>query len=167
MTDKKDKILHKDRDAAAGEIQALEKQVAELSDKYLRAMADLENARKRAGADIENAARSRAVGVAGQFLPLIDAIDAAAGHSPDDDGILSLQKAAANVLAKLGIVRIEAVGQTLNPQFHNAILVEESDLPENTITKEMQPGFMFGDAVLRAAMVAVAGAGKETDEKQD
>jgi molecular chaperone GrpE len=167
MTDKKDKTFHKNQDAAAGEVQALEKQVAELSDKYLRAMADLENARKRAGADVENAARSRAIGVASQFLPLVDAIDAAAGHSPDDEGIQTLGKAAANVLAKLGVVRIETVGQTLNPQFHNAILTEESDLPENTITKEMQSGFMFGDAVLRAAMVAVASARKETDEKQD
>jgi molecular chaperone GrpE len=141
----------------------LERQITELKDKYLRAMAELENTRKRAGADIESGARSRAAGVAGHFLPLIDAIDAAAEHSPEDEGIRTLKKAADNTLAKLGIIRIESVGKMLNPQFHNAILTEESDAPANTIVKELQAGFMFGDAVLRSAMVS-ASKGKEGGE---
>lgn len=166
MTDKKDKIVQKNQDSDAGKTPDSEKQIAELKDKYLRAMAELENTRKRAGADIESAARSRAMNIAEQFLPLIDAIDAAAGHSPEDEGIQALRKASENVLAKLGVVRIETAGQMLNPQFHNAISTEESELPENAITKEIQSGFMFGDSVLRAAMVAVSSAKERTDEKQ-
>ena len=124
-------------------------------------MAELENTRKRASMDIENVARARAMSVAEQFLPIIDAIDAAAAHAPEDEGVKTLKKAADNTLAKLGVVRIQTIGEVLNPQFHNAILTEASAAPANTITKEMQSGFMFGDSVLRAAMVAVSKGGAE------
>lgn len=128
----------------------------DLNDKYLRAVAELDNLRKRTAVDIENAARNRAMVISNAFLPLVDAIDAATGHSPDDDGISALKKAADNVLGKIGIVKIETVGQMLNPQFHNAISTEESDMPTNSIVREMQSGFMFGDSVLRTAMVVVS-----------
>ncbi|MDR1027221.1 MAG: nucleotide exchange factor GrpE [Rickettsiales bacterium] len=128
----------------------------DFKDKYLRAMAELENTRKRASVDAENAARARAISVAAEFLPLVDAIDAAATHAPDDDGIRSLKKASDGTLAKLGIVRVETTGAMMNPQFHNVVMTEPSDAAANTITREMQSGFMFGDVVLRPAMVAVA-----------
>ena len=131
-------------------------ELAEMKDKYLRAMAELENVRRRASADIESVARSRAAAVADEFLPLIDAIDAATGLAPDDDGIATLKKAADSALARIGIVKIAAVGEVLNPQFHNAISSEEADAPPSTIIKELQAGYMFGDSVLRTAMVIVA-----------
>jgi len=128
----------------------------EINDKYLRAVAELENTRKRAALDVENAARGRAMHVAEQFLPLIDAIDKAVEITPDDEGAKTLKKASENTMAKVGIVRIETAGQVLNPQFHNAIMAEESELPANTIIGEVQSGFMFGDTVLRTAMVVVS-----------
>ncbi|MDR2268639.1 MAG: nucleotide exchange factor GrpE [Rickettsiales bacterium] len=137
-------------------------ELEEMKDKYLRTLAELENTRKRAVNDTENAARARAMSVAEHFLPLIDAIDKAVEHTPDDEGVATLKKAADNTIAKIGIVRIETAGETLNPQFHNAISTEDSDLPANKITKEMQSGFMFGDSVLRPAMVIVSkGASNE------
>ena len=131
-------------------------ELAEMKDKYLRAAAELENTRRRSLADIENAARARAINIAEQFLQLIDAIDAAVEHAKDDEGIQTLKKAADNTLAKLGITRIETAGQQLNPQFHNAVSTEPSDKPANVVIREMQSGFMFGDSVLRAAMVVVS-----------
>jgi molecular chaperone GrpE len=131
-------------------------ELAEMKDKYLRALAELENTRRRTNTDMESAAQNRAIMIAGQFLPLIDAIDKAFEHAPKDDGIKTLKKAADNTLAKLGIIRIETTGQPLNPQFHNVIMAEESDKPVNEVIKEMQAGFMFGDSVLRTALVVVA-----------
>jgi molecular chaperone GrpE len=129
--------------------------LAEMKDKYLRAAAELENMRKRAATDTENAARARAMTVAKEFLALTDAIDKAAELSPDDDGIKILKNASESALLKVGITRIETKGQ-LNPQFHNAISAEKSDAPANSIIREVQAGFMFGDTVLRAAMVIVS-----------
>jgi molecular chaperone GrpE len=149
------------------EIQDTKHEIDELNDKYLRVLAELDNTRKRAALDIENAARSRAMCVAEQFLPLIDAIDKAAEVMPDDEGVKTLKRAADNTMAKVGITKIESMGQILNPQFHNAIMTEESDLPPNTITGEVQSGFMFGDTVLRTAMVSVAKPAEAAPEKSD
>lgn len=147
------------------EIDTLKSQLDELNDKYLRIAAELENTRRRAALDTDSAARNRAMSVAGNFLPVMDAIDAAIVHAPEDSGIQVMAKAMEQALAKTGIVRIESVGQQLNPQFHNAIQavdVPQSDEPcatktvPNTIVGEMQTGYMFGDNVLRPAMVIVS-----------
>ncbi|MCL2538551.1 MAG: nucleotide exchange factor GrpE [Alphaproteobacteria bacterium] len=134
----------------------LQVMIAELSDKYLRARAEMENVKRRAAIDIESRARIRAMSVAENFIPLIDAIDAAIAHNSGDDGLRTLAAAAENALARVGITRIETIGQKLNPAFHNAINTEESDAPADTIIKEFQGGFMFGDSVLRTAMVITA-----------
>lgn len=140
------------------QVSALMQEVRELNDKYLRTAAELENTRRRATIDAESAARRRAMTIAGYFLPVMDAVDVALSHSPDDEGLLSLQRAIAAAFTQIGIVKIDAVGQPLNPQFHNAIqVVPASDgTTPNTIIEQMQPGYMFGDTVLRTAMVVVA-----------
>lgn len=146
------------------EIQSLNNEISDLNDKYLRLAAELENTRRRAQIDMESIARNRAISVAEKFLPLIDAINAAAIHTPDDEGIKTLSRAAESVLSKIGITKIETAGQLLNPTFHNAIQVidiPQSDEPcaikniPNTIVAELQSGYMFGDTVLRVAMVSV------------
>ena len=140
-------------------IQQLNDKVAELNDKYLRVAAELENTRRRASLDIESVSRSRAMSVAEKILPVMDAINAALAHTPDDEGIKTMQRAMQNAFAQIGIVKIESVGEILNPQFHNAIqMVEKPDekTATNTIIEEMQSGYMFGDTVLRPAMVVVS-----------
>lgn len=136
-------------------------QIRELNDKYLRVAAELENTRRRAALDCEAAARTRAMSVAGKFLPVMDAIDAALRHNPDDAGIQSMARAMESAFTQIGIVRIESVGQVLNPMLHNAIQLTDAPADisprpaPNTIADEMQPGYMFGDSVLRTAMVVV------------
>jgi molecular chaperone GrpE len=133
-------------------------ELADTRDKYLRTAAELENTRRRAALDAESRARSRAMGVAEKILPVMDAVDAALKHSPEDEGIMSLARALKSSFDEIGITKIESVGQPLNPMLHNAIQV--IDAPENTasgtIVEEMQSGYMFGDTVLRTAMVVVA-----------
>lgn len=139
------------------EVEQLTKQLSELNDKYLRLAAELENTRRRSALDAESRARSRAMGVAEKILPVMDAIDAAQKHTPDDAGIKSMAKAMESAFAQIGITKIESVGEQLNPVFHNAIqAIECSDKKSNSIIEEMQSGYMFGDTVLRTAMVIVA-----------
>ena len=140
-------------------IEQLNNKIAELNDKYLRVAAELENTRRRASLDIESVSRNRAMSVAEKILPVMDAINAALTHNPDDEGIKTMQRAMENAFAQIGIVKIESVGEMLNPQFHNAIqMVDKPDekTPTNTIINELQPGYMFGDTVLRPAMVVVS-----------
>jgi len=143
------------------QIDTLVAEIRELNDKYLRMAAELENTRRRAAIDAENRARTRAMSIAGKILPVMDAVDAALKHNPDDAGIQALARAMESVFAQIGVVRIESVGQKLNPQYHNAIQVmarpaDADPMPDaDTIATEMQPGYMFGDNVLRTAMVVV------------
>ena len=152
----------KDQDTTAtaqdSRVTELEAAVADMNDKYLRAMAELENTRRRAAIDSESRARMRAMSVAEKILPVMDAVDAALKHAPDDAGIKSLALALKSAFAEIGIVRMDVVGKPLNPALHNAIQVIDApaDTPSNTIIEELQPGYMFGDSVLRTAMVVVA-----------
>jgi molecular chaperone GrpE len=59
---------------------------------------------------------------------------------------------------KIGITKIETIGKPLDPLLHNAIQVVKpsDDIAPNTITEELQAGYMMGDNVLRTAMVVVA-----------
>lgn len=148
-------------DTPENETEKLNAQIAELTDKFLRLAAELENTRRRAALDVESAARNRAMSVAKKFLPVMDAIQAALTHSPEDDGIKSMAAAMNDAFTQIGITKIESVGQILNPQFHNAIQVidapaDANPKPQpNTIASELQTGYMFGDTVLRTAMVTV------------
>ena len=140
-------------------IEQLNNKIGELNDKYLRIAAELENTRRRAALDVESVSRNRAMSVAEKILPVMDAVQSALKHSPDDAGIKSMQRALENAFAQIGITKIESVGEKLNPQFHNAIqMVEKPDdkTETNTIVDEMQAGYMFGDSVLRTAMVVVS-----------
>lgn len=143
------------------EVEQLNKKISELNDKYLRTAAELENMRRRAALDSESNARNRAMSVAKKFLPVMDAVEAALKLNPEDEGIKSMALAMENAFTQVGITKIDSVGQILNPQYHNAIqVVDASDGCEkkaepNTIVEELQSGYMFGDAVLRTAMVVV------------
>ena len=140
-------------------IEQLNNKIGELNDKYLRIAAELENTRRRASLDIESVSRNRAMGVAEKILPVMDAVDAALKHNPEDEGIKTMERALQNAFAQIGIVKINTIGEILNPQFHNAIqMVEKPDekTATNTIIEEMQAGYMFGDTVLRPAMVVVS-----------
>ena len=140
-------------------IEKLNNKIAELNDKYLRIAAELENTRRRSALDVESVSRNRAMAVAEKILPVMDAVQSALKHNSDDEGIKSMERALQSAFAQIGITKIESVGQILNPQFHNAIqMVEKPDenTATNTIVEEMQTGYMFGDTVLRTAMVVVS-----------
>ena len=138
-------------------VEQLQKQLAEMNDKYLRLAAELENTRRRSELDAQSRARNRAISVAEKILPVMDAVDSALKHTPDDAGIKSMALALESAFNQIGITRIESVGKPLNPMHHNAIqVIAVPDATSNTVVDEMQAGYMFGDTVLRTAMVVVA-----------
>lgn len=142
---------------ATPEIEKLTTQLTEMNDKYLRLAAELENTRRRAALDAESRARNRAMSVAEKILPVMDAVDAALKHSPEDAGIQSMARALESAFEQIGITKIKSIGEALNPMHHNAIqVIDAPDAKPNTIVDEMQPGYMYGDTILRTAMVIVA-----------
>jgi molecular chaperone GrpE len=64
-----------------------------------------------------------------------------------------------SVFGRHGITRIEAMGETLDPNKHQAMVEIPSDATPGTIVQEIQTGYMIKDRLLRPALVAVAKAG--------
>jgi len=101
-----------------------------------------------------------------ELLPILDAFQLAMSQgdlteSNDVVAVVSgfemIQKQLAQFLDKLGVVRIDAMGQPFDPNLHQGISQEpHPDKDENTIVKEMQPGYMLNDRVIRPAMVVVS-----------
>ena len=97
------------------------------------------------------------------LLPGLDNLDhaiAAAKDSPDSallTGVRLAQQEILRILSNFGIERIPAVGQKFDPNFHEAIVVENSELPEQTVIEELRPGYTLDGKTLRAAQVKVSG----------
>lgn len=152
--DKKEKKLsHREQK----ELEAVKAQLAEKNDQYLRLYAEYENFRKRSEKERTDAYNTAYGDALAAFLPLLDSMAQAQQYAPDDAGIQALVKQQNDILAKLGITEMQSDGATFDPNFHNAIMHEETpDVGENIITQTFQKGYLRGEKVLRHAMVKVA-----------
>ena len=141
-----------------------DKQIEELNDRYKRLFAEFDNFRKRTEAEktVMFAEGERTVLL--KVLPLIDNFERALDSIPEEqkgtalaEGIDKTYKAFMAQLKELGVTPIEACGKTFDANLHNAVMhVEDENIDENTVTEELQKGYMFKDKVLRYSMVKVA-----------
>ncbi len=149
----------------AGEDQ--DKKYQELFDQYTRLAADFENFRKRAREEQESSVQYGAQKTILELLPVLDNLDRATGSLNENsepkalyDSFTVMKKQLSNALEKMGVKRIEAVGQEFDPQYHEAVShLESADHPENTVMYEAQPGYILDGKVIRPAMVAVSAGG--------
>jgi len=143
-----------------------DKEIAELKDKYLRALADTENIRKRMRQQNEDSVRLQRENLLRELLPITDnlerAVDAARGGGngkPIVEGVEMVLRSLLDFLRAQGVTPRESVGQPFDPQFHEAVdHVESGEHPPNTVISEFHRGYQVGDRVLRPARVAVAKA---------
>ena len=152
-------------------IAELEKLLEEANGKALYAHAETQNVRRRLEAEKEQASAYAMAGFARDVLTVRDHLERALGHVPESaladektksfvDGIESTLRELDAVFSRQGIVRVEAVGQSLDPHKHQAMVEIATDKQEpGTIIEEMQAGYMLKDRLLRPALVAVAKAG--------
>lgn len=141
----------------------LEQLLGELTLDLQRTRADFENYRKRAEAEKSMARANGRIGAIAQLLPVIDTIERAITHVPEElrdnpwaSGIVGLSKKLDKSLTDLSVKRIDAKpGTAFNPNFHEAVQFDESDGEHEVIAEELQAGYMLGDDVLRHSMVKV------------
>lgn len=140
-----------------------EQKIGELTLDLQRTRADFENYRKRAETEKAMARAHGRIGAISQLLPVIDTIERAIVHVPEElkdnawaSGIVSLSKKLEKSLIDLGVKRIDAKpGTPFNPEFHEAVQFDESDGEHEVVAEELQAGYMLGDDVLRHSMVKV------------
>lgn len=143
--------------------QALREQVDSLQEDLLRARADFENYRKRQERDRAAYAKHAAADLVSQVLPVIDNFLRALTVEDDGasegykQGIQMIYDQLTDVLAKAGLTPIETEGKPFDPELHEAVAREEtSEVEANTITEELEPGYLFRDRLLKPARVRVA-----------
>jgi molecular chaperone GrpE len=139
-------------------------ETARMKEAWLRTAADYDNFRKRTKREIEEARRNGREELIRTLLPVFDNLERAlqsAQRSADvkamADGLSMVQRQFADALGREGIGRVPTVGQSFDPGLHEAIQqVETDDHAPGTIIAEVQPGYLQGERLLRAAMVVVA-----------
>lgn len=139
-------------------------EVARLRDQLLRTAADFDNYRKRSRREQEDAQRRGRESTIKDMLPVFDNLERAtssAEAAPDvksvADGLRIVIRQFVDTLDKMGVKRISSVGQPFDPTVHEAIQhLESKEHPAGVILAEVQPGYMIGDHLVRAAMVVVS-----------
>ncbi len=139
----------------------LTKEIEELKDAKLRLAAEYDNFRKRSAREKENIYLDAAIATAAKFLPVLDNLERAAKQETADEaykkGVEMTLNQLYEVMEKLGITEIAALGEQFDPELHNAVLhIEDETVDDNTIVEVFEKGFKMGDRVLRYAIVKVA-----------
>jgi len=146
----------------------LEKELEEVRQHVLYAQAETQNVRRRLEQEKQNAAAYASTGFAREMLSVKDNLERALAAIPGDlredermkslvAGIEATGRELEKVFKGHGIARIEAMGQKLDPHFHQAMIEVPDDKSEpGTIVQEMQAGYMIKDRLLRPALVGVA-----------
>ncbi|EHW0636240.1 nucleotide exchange factor GrpE [Vibrio vulnificus] len=144
---------------------ASEARVKEQQDSVLRAKAEVENMRRRTEQEIDKARKYALNRFAEELLPVIDnlerAIQAADAESeavkPLLEGVELTHKTFVDVVSKFGLKELNPEGQPFNPEWHQAMSIQESpDHESNTVMFVMQKGYELNGRVIRPAMVMVA-----------
>ena len=143
------------------EIEELRKSNEDLSDKFLRKVAEFDNYRKRTDREKTESVSLGVSSALQGILPAYDALSLAAETECSDEtykkGVEMTLQTFRTALEKLGVTEMDVLGKPFDPQYHNAVLSDSVEGAESgTVTRVLQKGFMQGDRVLRHAMVAVA-----------
>jgi molecular chaperone GrpE len=131
-------------------------------DRFLRERAELENFKKRLQREQAEALRFASAPLIRDLLPLVDNLERAIEHAPDDgqsvlDGIRLVLKSFAEVLERHGVRRIDAVGKPFDPSHHEAMAqIESVEYEPNHVIEQHHPGYLLHDRLLRPALVTVS-----------
>lgn len=140
-------------------------QVAELRDRALRQAAELDNYKKRTEREKAEFFKRANQGLVKDLLPVLDNLERAltsARETPQSDqtlmqGVEMVHADLLKTLGRYGLEPIESMGQTFDPELHEAMMQQEDpEQEENTVLAEAQKGYTFEGRLLRPAMVVVS-----------
>jgi molecular chaperone GrpE len=139
-------------------------------ERLLRVSADFENFKKRSFREADDIRKYANELLLLELLTVVDNLERAIQVTSSEnntvgcviEGVEMTLKALMKIFEKFSVKPIEADGKTFDPNFHQAMMQEASDLhPENTIIREFQKGYLLHDRLLRPSMVVVSkGPGK-------
>lgn len=160
----------------AAEIERLESEKADLTDRLIRLAAEMDNLRKRTDRELTDARKYAVSKFAGDMLVVGDNLRRALGAVPPDhrdsadeawkaliEGVEMTEREMDRLLERNGVTRIAAVGERFDPHRHQAMFeIPDPSVPAGTVSQVVQEGYQIGDRVLRAALVGVSKDGPKS-----
>ena len=140
-----------------------DEQIAELTDKVKRQLAEFENFRNRTEKEKHAMFETGAKSVVEKILPVVDNFERGLATVPEDkkedpfvDGMERIYRQLLTELENIGVKPIEAVGKEFDPNLHNAVMqVESEEYESGIVAQELQKGYTYHEGVVRHSMVAV------------
>jgi molecular chaperone GrpE len=147
--------------------QTLAEKTKEAEENYarlLRLAADMENLKKRQERERAELLQFANENLVKELLPVVDNLERALDHgrmlsAPEAllEGIEMVHQGFLKALDRFGVTAHDSLGQQFDPAFHNAMMQEEApDVPDGSVIKELQKGYLMHQRLLRPAMVVVA-----------
>ncbi|MFY0665480.1 MAG: nucleotide exchange factor GrpE [Natronospirillum sp.] len=151
------------------QLAANQEEITKLKDAVIRSEAEMQNVRRRAEKDVEAAHKFSQEKLIKELLPVIDNLERALEASTGEEvgaakavleGVELTHKSFSDTLVKASVVAINPVGETFDPQLHQAMsMVPNPDIPANTVMAVVQKGYSLHGRLIRPAMVMVSSGG--------
>jgi molecular chaperone GrpE len=145
------------------EVERLERELAELKDKYLRLAAEFDNYKKRTARDFSTLVETANQDLIKSLLDILDNFRRALATSRDSDaasifkGMELIYSQLDNLLKDRGLEEIDALGKPFDPELHDAVMTMQTDeYPEDHVADEFQKGYKLKGRIIRHSKVAVA-----------
>ena len=138
------------------------KQLESVKDQFVRLTAEYDNYRKRTAKEKDALYQDAKADTIREFLAVYDNLERAVATEGDEDsphkkGLEMIFHQYQEILKKLGVAEMEALGQPFDPEKHNAVMhIDDESLGESVVSQVFQAGFTLGDKVIRHAIVQVA-----------
>ena len=152
----------KEANQAEGEFKKLEKEIADLNDKYLRLYAEYDNYRKRTAKERIDLLSSAGEDMLKSFLPVVDdfergikANETVTDVKPINEGIQLIFNKMQHILKQKGIEAMQTIGTEFNPETMEAITNIPTDDMKGKVVDEVEKGYLMNGKVIRFAKVVV------------
>ena len=145
--------------------EKVEKDVREIKERYIRTLADIENLRKRTKKEVEDMKKYAVTSILKDFLPVVDNLKRAIEHVSEEEkndnplveGVVLVYKQFQDALDKNSVKAFDSLNEIFDPTKHEALqMVENDELPNNTVVTEYEKGYFIGERLLRPAKVIVS-----------
>lgn len=150
------------------ELESVKEKNAEYEEKLKHVLADFQNLSKKTQSDIENGVNAKVDEFILGFLKIYDdfvrAKQVFTESNVETEGLDGILKNMDSLLVKYQVKPIDALGEIFDPSYHEAIsVINDSDLDDGTITKEIRKGYISQSRLIRPTLVEIS---KKEDDKK-
>ena len=160
--EKEEKKEKKSKKKADEKVNALQEELEEQKNQYLRLAAEYDNYRKRTQREKDALNGDIKAYIIGEILPVIDNFERATANTSADyetykKGMEMIFTQFADIFKKLGVEAFGESGDAFDPMMHNAVMhIDSEDFGESVVAQVFAKGYKIGDKIIRCATVQVA-----------